>query len=120
MRAERGRTKKLIVAFHFQHVNQAAWKCDTCRKRGLERKRRCGFSAGDPEAGEQVVWARKNIATTTCPRSYITPQSLQWLEEYWTWRLLGGYGLQRLSARQAQAFCILENELVKEQNDAHA
>ena len=41
--AERGRKKKLIVAFHFQFSNQAGWKCDACRRSGLERERRCGW-----------------------------------------------------------------------------
>ena len=30
--AKRPRTKKLIVAFHFEFSNQAGWKCDVCRK----------------------------------------------------------------------------------------
>ena len=43
--AERGGTKKLIVAFHFQFANQAGWRCDACRRNGLEKKRRCGWLA---------------------------------------------------------------------------
>ncbi len=43
MRPDGERKKKLIVAFHFQYANQAAWKCDSCRRGGLELKRRCGF-----------------------------------------------------------------------------
>ena len=39
----RVRTKKLIVAFHFQFSSQAGWRCDVCRRTGLEKKRRCGW-----------------------------------------------------------------------------
>ena len=31
-RADAARTKKLIVAFHFQFSNQAGWRCDVCRR----------------------------------------------------------------------------------------
>ena len=30
--ADGRRTKKLLVAFHFQFSNQAGWECDACRR----------------------------------------------------------------------------------------
>ena len=62
-----GRTKKLMVAFHFQFANQAGWKCDSCRKHGLEKRRRCKrIPCAQREPGESLVWARKGVGTTVC------------------------------------------------------
>jgi hypothetical protein len=114
VRAVRRRTKKLIVAFHFQLSNQAAWKCDGCRKRGLEKQRRCGWL--EQETPPRVVWARKNQMLTTCPTSYISADSLSWLEQYCTWKLLGRTDIRSLPARAVEAFWILENELLEERD----
>jgi hypothetical protein len=43
-----------------------------------------------------------------CPRSIITSQSVTWLEEYLVRRRLGGPDLEKLGAREAEAFLILE------------
>ena len=117
MPARRGRTKKLIVAFHFQFANQAAWKCDECRKSGLEKSRRCGWLSESAQPVGAPVWVRKGVALTSCPVSQITPQSLGWIEEYVAWKVLGGLELHQLPARTVEAFCILENEAAKETNN---
>lgn len=59
---------------------------------------------------ERVVWARNGVASTTCPKSYITAQSMAWLEEYLVRRKLGQRGTEGLGAREIEAFLILENE----------
>ena len=86
IRAECGlsgsRKKKLIVAFHFQFANRAGWNCDECRKHGLEKKRRCGFIAEEKRGNPFVVWGRKRARTEECPKSFITGQSLAWIEEF--------------------------------------
>src|SRR5690606_32879292 len=87
VRPDRRRKKKLTVAFHFQISNQAAWKCDTCRKQGLEKKRRCSW-IGPPDPS-RVVWARADVRLGTCPKSYITAQSIDWLERYHVQRTFG-------------------------------
>ena len=111
MRAVRRRTKKLIVAFHFHlFSDQAGWKCDECRKSGLDVKRRCGWTASSKSAVERVVWTRKHVATGTCPKSYVTGESLAWLEEFVVRRKLGQGMLENPGARQAEAFVILESE----------
>ena len=85
MRVVRRRTKKLIVAFHFQlFSNEAGWKCDACRKAGLEIKRRCG-------------WLE-------------TAQSLAWLENFLVHRRLRQSWPETLGARETEAFLILEAE----------
>ena len=111
------RTKKLIVAFHFQFANQAAWKCDSCRASGLEKKRNCGWLNLSPVPGGRPVWARGRVSSETCPASYITSRSLAWIEKFSAWRLLGGMRLEELPARTVDALCILENELRRELSD---
>jgi len=107
------RKKKLITAFHFQFSNQAGWECGSCRKAGLEGKRNCGWLSGQ-DGPERVVWARKGVATTTCPKSFITGESMVWLEEYLVRRKLGQKGIDGLDAREVEAFLILEHELAEE------
>ena len=64
-----------------------------------------------PTSGmERVVWARKHVTTSTCPKSLVTPESLAWLEEFVAWRKLGKMRAEELSARDAEAFLILESE----------
>ncbi len=115
MRALGRRTKKLIVAFHFQFSNQDGWKCEPCRKSGLERKRRCGWLAGPIESPARIVWARKEVALETCPRSYVSPESEAWVEEFFVRRKFGFFGnLEELGAREVEAFLILESEMNRE------
>ena len=60
MRVERERKKKLIVAFHFLRADGAiaGWKCEQCRRQGLEARRRCGFLPEAQRGAARVVWAR--------------------------------------------------------------
>jgi hypothetical protein len=110
MRAHRERTKKLIAAFHFQFANRAAWKCGDCRRSGLETVRRCGWLADGP-GPPRVIWARKNVATDTCPVSYITAESIALVQEFQAWKLIGCADVYSLPARTVDGFWILENEL---------
>ena len=112
------RKKKLIVAFHFSRSEEtgnqgAGWNCEQCRRQGLEARRRCGFIAEDKRGPKRVVWTGGAIGIDECPKSYMDPRSLEWLERYFTWRLLG---LERreLTARQAEAFLVIESELRSE------
>jgi hypothetical protein len=100
-----------VVAFHFQFANQAGWKCDACRRNGLDVKRRCGWLGVKPEG---VVWARKDVVIGSCPKSYVTAQSEGLVEEFFVRRRLGGLGIEGLSARQAEAFVVLEQALAGE------
>jgi hypothetical protein len=60
------------------------------------------------------VWARGKHRLTTCPKSYITAQSIEWLEKYQVQRAFGFGDLMNLPARDVEAFCVLENELILE------
>jgi hypothetical protein len=111
------RTKKLIVAFHFQFANQAAWRCDECRKKGLEGNRRCGWIPGSQRGRNKVVWARKGVSLNECPVSYISPLSQALMEEYQIWRIEGHREIRSLEARKAEAFVLLETEMSKERGN---
>ena len=61
-----------------------------------------------------MVWARRNVSLDTCPKPYITGESLSLVEEFFVRRRLRGFDGEDLSARQVEAFLILENELAAE------
>jgi hypothetical protein len=63
------------------------------------------------------VWARKGVSLQTCPKSYVTGESLALVEEFLVRRRLRGNEFSGLSARQAEAFVILERALATETND---
>ena len=104
-----------MVAFHFARSNQAGWECDACRKAGLETKRACGWlgAAGDG----RVVWARGGVALSRCPKSTITGESEALVEDFLVRRKLGGLAASELSARQAEAFVVLESALTEEKRN---
>jgi hypothetical protein len=121
MRVERERKKKLIVAFHFLHAahanaNQATagWKCEQCRRQGLESRRRCGFLPEAKRDAARVVWARGRVATEECPTSFVSPVSIEFIEKYFASKVVG---VGELTAREAEAFLVLERELRTEQTN---
>jgi hypothetical protein len=77
-------------------------------------KRRCGWLREGRESEPRVVWARRRIATKECPRSYISAASVEWIEEFHSWKRLGYPDALSLTARQAEAMLLLEQELSEE------
>lgn len=63
------------------------------------------------ETPAHLVWARHDVATDTCPKSFVTAQSLGWMEQFFVWRKLAYRRTEVLSAREVEAFMILENEI---------
>lgn len=57
------------------------------------------------------------MALTTCPKSFITGESLALVENFLTRRKLGSIEASELTAREAEAFVILENILAAEIRD---
>lgn len=57
------------------------------------------------------------MATEICPVSYITGQSLAWIEQYAVWKLLRAPMIEDLPAKTVEAFCLLESERAKEASD---
>lgn len=120
MWADGARKKKLIVAFHFQFANQAAWECDSCRESGFEAKRRCGFVRREDIGNTRVVWARGRVTCDECPVSLISSDSQNLLEEFHAWKLFGHQDYTRLPARVVEAIAVLENEWRTETRNAQA
>ena len=66
------------------------------------------------DGGAAPVWARKTVATESCPKSYITAESEGMVEDFLVRQRLGGMDFQELSARQVEGFLILEQALTAE------
>jgi len=60
------------------------------------------------------VWARRNVTLDQCPKPYITAESQSLLEEFFIRRQTRALDSEELSARQVEAFLILEKELAAE------
>ena len=58
------------------------------------------------------------MSLETCPKSFITADSQALVEEFLVRRRMGGMDIAALSARQVDAFLILEKALTSEINDA--
>jgi len=63
------------------------------------------------------VWARKNVSLNTCPKSFITGESLALLEDFLFQRRIGQSSLENMTARQADAFLVLEEAVAMEMKD---
>jgi hypothetical protein len=103
-----------VVAFHFQFSNQAAWNCDSCRKRGLVEIRHCHFDNHDAPENGPAIWARRGVSTRQCPKSIITSESLRFLEEFQIWKRFGCRDIWSMPARTVEAISILEDQWQKE------
>jgi hypothetical protein len=60
------------------------------------------------------VWARNEVVLFTCPKSYITPESETLVEEFFVRRRVGAILISELTARQVEAFTLLENAFTAE------
>ena len=89
-----------------------------CRSRGLAEKRRCGWLGKRAEPATAPVWARNGVAVFECPKSYITAESLTWIEEFQVRKLFGFGDVMSLPARAVDAFGTLERESIAERMNA--
>jgi hypothetical protein len=64
-----------------------------------------------------IVWARKDVAVSSCPKSLISAESEALVEEFLVRRRLGVMDLATLSARQVEAFLVLGNALAAERSN---
>lgn len=62
------------------------------------------------------MWARGRAASEECPNSLIAPRSIEWVERFHAWKFTGGRELEQLSARDADAFLQMEEEMRTEAN----
>ena len=63
-----------------------------------------------------MVWARGGVAVARCPRSVVTAESLGLVEEFMIWKRVGP-AVGELTARQVEAFVILENAAEQEKRN---
>ena len=89
-----------------------------CRKSGLEPRRQCGWLPSVESSDAPLVWVRREASLRTCPKSYITAESQTLIEEFFVRRRLGGMEFEQLTARQVEAFVILEKALAAEMKNA--
>ena len=57
------------------------------------------------------------MSTDQCPTSVVSAQSLTWIEQFYVWKRLGANYPGELSAREVEAFLILEQEARAEESD---
>ncbi len=105
-----GRRKKLVLAFQFLSSKDTTWKCETCRARGWERARRCGFLGLEADAGSRAVWSRNGVDAAACPVTSITAKSVMLLEEFRLWDAGGRRVHEALPVLLWQAFNVLLEE----------
>lgn len=91
--------------------SQAGWKCDSCRRQGLEGARRCGWIDESQRGLRRVVWARGRATADECPTSFVTPQSAAWVESFLAWKRNSTMDILIREAREADAFLLLDAEL---------
>ena len=73
-------------------------------------RRRCGFLAAEKRGPKKLVWVRGRVSSEECPKSLVTPASVELLEKFYGWKFAGGGSLAELRAKEADAFLILEGE----------
>jgi hypothetical protein len=54
---------------------------------------------------------RGRVWSEECPKSLVTPGSVELLERFLGWKFSGGGPLEEIAAKEADAFLILEGEL---------
>ena len=59
----------------------------------------------------RLVWARGETGIQECPKSFITACSGEMVERFAVWRMSGAGGWSELTAREADAFQVLEGEM---------
>ncbi len=61
------------------------------------------------------VWARRSVVSMTCPKSFITAQSYEYLERFGFWKASGGGSLLQEDAKVADAILLLNEQWIEEE-----
>ena len=64
------------------------------------------------------MWVRKHVLVSECPKSYVSGESIAFVEDFSFRRRFGQMDPGKLTAREADAFMVLESELAGEIKDA--
>ncbi len=117
MPAERGRTKKLILALHYFSGGTAGWRCEDCRRQGLEKSRQCGWLR-ETGVKRKAVWARYGTIADQCPKTAVTADSVAWMEQWAVWRQSGRFPHSDWGAKDLEAMAVLEQAWERMQDEA--
>jgi len=98
-------------------AGRSGWDCGSCRKNGLEEKRRCGFLPPERRGAPRIVWGRGQVHTEECPKSMITGESLTLLEEFLVRRRMGISESTETEARRMDGFLVLREQIEQEERD---
>jgi len=63
------------------------------------------------------VWGRKHVLVNECPKFYVSSESVAFVEDFSFRRRFEQINPAHLTARQADAFMVLELELARELQD---
>jgi hypothetical protein len=70
---------------------------------------------GTATGSAKPVWLRGKVASFECPKSFITPASIETVERFFARKQFGASSAGEVSAREADAFFALEQEWQMEQ-----
>jgi len=74
----------------------------------LGKARNCAWVNTEPPEKARTVWSRAGVFSVQCPKSIVTAQSLQFLEQFGFWKQFGGYDIWSIEAKSADALALLE------------
>jgi hypothetical protein len=61
---------------------------------------------------------RGNVTAQECPKSFVTPESIERVEHFFASKYFGGRTTDDVGAREADAFLVLEQEWTTEKTNA--
>ena len=73
-------------------------------------RRRCGFLEEVRRGPVRLVWAHGRTGVEECPKSFVTSASTELVEQFFVWKASVARNWAMLTARQADAFGVLEEE----------
>jgi hypothetical protein len=65
----------------------------------------------------KLVWVHGRTGVDECPKSLVTAESMELVERFFVWKASGAGGWSELTAREADAFQVLEEEWRSEVKD---
>jgi hypothetical protein len=83
----------------------------------VDKRRNCAWGPGHRSDSATPVWAHRDNYTATCPKCVVTPDSRRLVEWFRTLKHLRiTFRPEVSSAKDLDAFCVLETEYQKELN----
>ena len=80
----------------------------------MEKRRRCGWLAPEEAIPPEPVWVKNDLVVFECPKSFVSGQSLVFLDAFAVHKNLGSPIEDHWTARKVDAFLVLTAELTRE------